>query len=475
VIEAEQRLSDMETIKQRPTLKLPEAQVTASTLAEVAKYKAKQNAGGETDRVTDALVDGTMIGSTPAPVTIQTPGSRSNLMKEAQYLNELNSQKTPLLGGEETPLTYKSDYSSATPKSTVTRTPNPLLMSVDESAQTPGVGRTPLFATPGSTPGRTPGGKRNKRGQKRKRKDLKDAFDLLPKPHNDYEIVRPEVSPEELVHQMEEDAMDIELRKEQQRLRQRELELKRRSKVMQRNLERPKKICTIRTSMDDKNKFLAMAAKWMDAEMKVMMSHDNEAFPLNGKAPKSRKRRKFMRREYSDESLAEADKLLSEEMEKLKKEKNEKEVPDFENFSKKADDQCMFIPTKDRFDFIKKVTMRERLQTVRQQFALLREQLKLKMKKGQKLEKQLQTYYGGYLKIANNAKLDIKNKYNELIQVDREVHVFGHLEKMERKAMPKRLKEWKGLVTKEKEREQEVQKRYGDLKRELLYLTKLLN
>ena len=113
--------------------------------------------------------------------------------------------------------------------------------------------------------------KQSKRGKKRKRKEMKDAFDLLPKPHNEYEIVRPAVKPEDsyvtlhgqplhrYVVEAEklEDLMDVEARKEQALLRQREKEAKRQTQAVQRKCDRPKRIVAVRTFPDEKNKYHA--------------------------------------------------------------------------------------------------------------------------------------------------------------------------------------------------------------------------
>ena len=98
-----------------------------------------------------------------------------------------------------------------------------------------------------------------------------------------------------------EDLMDIEARKEQTRLQQREKEFKRQTKVIQRKLTRPRRITAFRTFPDEKNKFLAQAAEAIKDEMIALMQHDSEAFPPDGKRPK--KRRKFRRTEYKDEDL----------------------------------------------------------------------------------------------------------------------------------------------------------------------------
>jgi len=486
VMAAEAALNDQEQISQRPTLALPQAQVTEREIETIAKLNQKA-AIEDANTVTAQLVDGSNVST--ARVEVRTPATNQNMMDEARYALELNNAKTPLLGGEN-PTPMDSDFSGMTPKSTAHRTPNTLMSKQQlvladgrtPSAFTPG-GITPGGITPGGiTPGRTPGTpgdmlsintpgrmKQTKRGKKRKRKEIKNAFDLLPKPHNDYEIVRPDVKPEEAPQQKAEDLMDIEARKEQARLQQREKEFKRQTKVIQRKLVRPKRITNFRTFPDDKNKFLAQAAEAIKEEMIALMQHDSEAFPADGKRPK--KRRKYRRKEYQDGELRAASSLLKQEMDKVRVEVGESEIEDFQGFSEQCHQECLYIPSKERFDMLQNCTQRERLECARQQFALAREQLIAQMAKSQKLEKKTNVLIGGYLKIVNKAKQALSSGFADFVKTEREVEVFESLERAERIAIPKRLKEWRELVKVEKDREREVQSQYKYLLAEVQSLS----
>lgn len=483
VMAAEAALNDAEKIRQRPALMLPEAQVTENEIETIAKLNQKALVEDD-DTVTKGLVDGGSTVQAPSRVELRTPASNQNLMNEASYLLELQNTKTPLMGGEN-PTPRTSDFSGATPKSTLHRTPNQLLQGSElvlADGRTPG-GITPGGYTPGGrtpgTPGdslkiNTPGlGKQNKRGRKRKRKEMKSAFDLLPQPHNDYEIVRPNIQPEEAKKAVVEDLMDIERRKEQALLQQREQEFKRQTQSVQRKLDRPKKITSMRTFPHEKNKFLAGAAESIKDEMIALLQHDGEAFPLDGKRPK--KRRKYRRTEYNDEDLAAADKLLSEEMEKMRAELGNSVIENFEQFSRQCGSECMYIPSKERFQFMNTCSQRERLESVRQQFLLAREQLIYKMQKSASLEKKVKILLGGYMKIVARGKTSLKSGYQEIVKTEREVDVFESLERAERIAIPKRVNEWKELVNQEKDREREVQSRYKYLLTEVQALNSKLS
>jgi len=414
---------------------------------------------------------------------VRTPSANQNTMDEARYALELQNAKTPLMGGEN-PTPMDSDFSSMTPKSGVHRTPNTLVQKqqlvladgTTPSAFTPG-GITPGGRTPG-TPGdmlsiNTPRAmKQTKRGKKRKRKEIKVAFDLLPKPHNDYEIVRPDVKPEEPSREQAEDLMDVEARNEQARLQQMEMEVKRQTNVIQRKLSRPKRITNFRTFPDEKNKFLAQAAEAIKEEMISLMQHDSEAFPPDGKRPK--KRRKFRRTEYNDEDLKAAGGLLKQEADKVRQEIGELGIENFGSFSEQCHQECLYIPSKEKFDFLYNCTQRERLECVRQQFALAREQLVVQMSKAQKLEKKAGVLIGGYLKVVDKARGALSSGFADYIKTEREVEVFESLEKAESIAIPKRLKEWRELVLVEKDREREVQSRYKYLLSEVQSLSSKL-
>jgi len=502
VIEAEQRLTEAEMISQRPTLSLPEAQVTDQDIEDLAKFNAQRGEAEDDDAVTQQLIDGNAVATPTTKVEIRTPSNQADIHNEARFALELRDSQTPLHGGENPEFT--PGVKTFQKKTHQVRTPNTLIGTqaiVRADGSTPGtaigtpgsmmgtpssMGTPGMMGTPGTiggrTPGRdslainTPGGvstKQSKRHRKRKRKEMKDAFDLLPQPHNEYTISRPEIIPEDPSNLVVPDAVDVELQRKEDLRKKEVAEFKRRTQVIQRGLSRSRKIGQLRVFPDDKNRFLADAANAIHQEMILLMQHDNEAYPINGGRPP--KRRKYTRREYDDESLSAANKLIEDEIENVKKEDDvEWKMDDFKAFSIQSNKECIYVPQKEKFDFLKNCTMKERLNARKQEFALTREQLIHKMSRSRKLEKKIDIKIGGYVKIVDRCKNSLKNGFKEYVSTDREVEVFTNLEESERRAMPLRLHGWKELVDIEKDREREVQSQYKYLLQEMAFLTNLL-
>lgn len=490
VIEAEKRFNSVEQIRQRPTMNLPTAQVTARDIEEISRLQERRTADGNEEGVTSLLVSGGDI-PTSSKVDVRTPSTGLALQNEVNYLIELTNQQTPLIGGEN-PVIPSTDMSA----NSDLRTPN--LFLTGGSMNTPGINTpgsrmsTPGFATPGSrmstpgmsTPGLTPksdtlrintpsktGGRKNKRGMKRKRKQIKEKFGMLPEPHNDYEIKRPQVEAEQMMTQKVEDQLDIEARKEQEALRKKEHEMKRRSQTMQRDLDRPKRVNKAMRSFPGENVFLAQAAESIKEEIVTLIQHDNEAYPLDGRNPK--KRRKHRRLEYRDEDLMKSRQIVQTEIDEMQKEKAESQIIGFDEFAQQSGDACLYIPSKEKFDFLKNCNIRERLESVGQEFSLLRQQLEVKMKKSHKMEKKLNILVGGFQKHEQKARKALAKGIQDYIITTREVQVFKSLEKAERIAMPARLRQWRELVAREKEREQEAQAKYNFVTQEVQYYENL--
>lgn len=327
------KLNDPETVRKRSKLMLPAPQISDHELEEIAKmgYASDLLAGSEEltegSGATRALLANyaqtPRQGMTPLRTPQRTPAGKGDaIMMEAENLARLRESQTPLLGGEN-PELHPSDFSGVTPKKREIQTPNPMLTP---SATPGGVGLTPRLAmTPsrdgysfGMTPKGTPirdelrinedmdghdSAKLEQRRQADLRRNLRSGLTNLPLPKNEYQIViqPPPEDNEEPEEKIEEDMSDrIAREKAEEEARQQAL-LRKRSKVLQRELPRPPaaSLDLIKNSLlradGDKSSVvpptpIEQADEMIRKELVALLEHDNAKYPLEEKPNKDKKK-----------------------------------------------------------------------------------------------------------------------------------------------------------------------------------------
>ncbi|KAF4324515.1 hypothetical protein BBO99_00001741 [Phytophthora kernoviae] len=178
-------------------------------------------------------------------------------------------------------------YAGATPS----RTPSSTVASAASDKTPMSASRTPLRDELGINPEQLYGteaasAKAEKARAKRLASSLRQGFDSLPAPQNEYEINIPEKDEADGgdVNLREEDAGEREARLVRLHELEAERELKRRSTAVQKDLPRPSKV---------KKMLIDSAMNEVADEMYRMLEHDAAKFPVDdGKAKKNKKRKK---------------------------------------------------------------------------------------------------------------------------------------------------------------------------------------
>lgn len=325
------KMNDPETVRKRSKLMLPAPLISDHELEEIAKMGYASDLAGneeltEGSGATRALLANyaqtPQQGMTPVRTPQRTPAGKGDaIMMEAENLARLRESQTPLLGGDN-PELHPSDFSGVTPKKRDIQTPNPMLTP---SATPGGVGLTPRIGmTPsrdGSSFGMTPKGtpirdelrinedmemhdsaKLEQQRQADLRRNLRSGLSTLPQPKNEYQIViqPPPEENEEPEEKIEEDMSDrLAREKAEEEARQQAL-LRKRSKVLQRELPRPPvaSLELIRNSLlradGDKSSFvpptsIEQADEIIRKELLNLLEHDNAKYPLDEKVEKKKK------------------------------------------------------------------------------------------------------------------------------------------------------------------------------------------
>lgn len=323
------KLNDPETVRKRSKLMLPPPQISDQELEEIARmgYASDLLVGNqelaEGSGATHALLANysqtPRQGMTPMRTPQRTPAGKGDaIMMEAENLARLRESQTPLLGGDN-PELHPSDFSGVTPKKRDVQTPNPMLTPLTTpgaTGLTPRIGMTP--SRDGNSFGMTPKGtpirdelhinedmdmhdsaKLELRRQAELKRNLRMGLSGLPEPKNEYEVVvhpEPEDT-EEPEEKIEEDMSDRIAREKAEEEARYQALLRKRSKVLQRELPRPPaaSVELIRRSLmradEDKSSFapptdIEQADELVRKELLSLLEHDNAKYPLNDKEQK---------------------------------------------------------------------------------------------------------------------------------------------------------------------------------------------
>lgn len=515
ILQANQ-LNDPQTVRKRSKLMLPAPQISDHELEEIAKMGYASDLLSNSEELaegsgaTRALLAN--YAQTPQMTQLRTPqrtpaGKGDAIMMEAENLARLRESQTPLLGGEN-PELHPSDFSGVTPKKRELQTPNPMLTpSATPSANlTPRIGMTP--SRDGFTYGMTPKGtplrdelrineemdmhdsaKLELRTQAELRRNLRSGLTTLPQPKNDYQIV---VQPftedsEEPEEQIEEDMSDRLARERAKEEERQQALLRKRSKVLQRDLPRfpTASLDLIRNSLvvaeEDKSSFvpptlIEQADEMIRKELLTLLEHDNVKYPLDEKMDKEKK--KGAKRvngksaasipgieDFEEDKLKEADDAIREEVQFLRMamgHENES-LDEFSEAHKTCLNDLMYFPTRNAYGLSSVAGNVEKLVAYQNEFENVKQKMDDDAKKAQRLEQKIKLLTHGYQMRAGKLWSQIEATFKQMDTAGTELECFQALQKQEQYAASHRINSLWKEVKKQKELEQTLQRRYGDL------------
>ncbi|KAG0459861.1 hypothetical protein HPP92_022989 [Vanilla planifolia] len=499
---------------------LPAPQISDQELEEIAKmgYATDLALGGdelaEGSTATRALIadysQTPRRGMTPLRTPQRTPSGKADaIMMEAENLARLRESQTPLLGGEN-PELHPSDFSGVTLKKREMQTPNPLatpLLSPGPMGLTPRIGMTPsrdghaIGGTPKITPFRDDlhinedvemheSSKLELHRQEELKRNLRSGLTNLPLPKNEYQIVMQPIPEEneEIEDKIEEDMSDRIAREKALEQTRMEAILRKRSKVLQRDLPRPPaaaleliKSLLVRGN-EDKSTFVPptpfeQADEMINKELLSLLEHDNAKYPLQEKAVKEKVKGSKQSRndslsnhvseyeEFEEDELLEADSLIKEEMEFLRVAMGH-EKESFDDFVK-ARDSCqedlMFFPARNTYGLASVAGSSEKLASLQNEFEIVKNSMDDEEKKAKKLERKIKVLTQGYEMRAVKLRSQILATFKQIETAATELECFQALRKQEYSAASYRINNLIEEVNKQKQLERTLQHRYGDL------------
>ncbi|CAA0828074.1 Cell division cycle 5-like protein [Striga hermonthica] len=522
------RLNDPEAVRKRSKLILPAPQIPDHELEAIAKIGIASDLLGNEELTEGNAATRALLASyaqtprhgvsTPMRTPQRTPaGKQDAIMMEAENQRRLTLSQTPLLGGDN-PMLHPSDFSGVTPKKKDVSTPNPLLTpSAATPGLTPRIGMgTPardaysLNMTPKGTPMRDElrinedmdmleGGRSR---QSDMRKELIAGLKNLPQPKNEYQIVAqpiPEEEDEEPEEQIEEDMSDrIAREKAAEEARQQAL-LKKRSKVLQRELPRPPLAAVelIRSSLvkadEDKSSFVPptlveQADELVRKELLLLLEHDNAKYPLDEKATKEKK--KGGKRavngksqsvplidEFEEDELKEANELIKDEAEFLRVTMGHENEPleSYVEAHKTCLDDITYFPTRATYGLSSVASNTDKLAALQDEFENVKKTMDDEAKKAQRQEQKIKVLTNGYNMRAAKLWTKIESDFKQMDTAGTELECFRALQMQEKVSATHRISNLWEEVQKQKELEHVLQRKYADLLSEQERLQHLMN
>lgn len=480
----------------RSKLVLPEPQISDMELQQVVKLgraseMAKEIATESGVETTDALLADYTITPSAQTSTLRTPAPQTDrIMQEAQNLMALTYTETPLKGGVNTPL-VNPDFSGILPQAQTVATPNLVLATPFKTARegeagTPG--GSARFLTPAGgalmpvatgnagKEGFTPSSVRDKLNintdddmsvldtplavkayQKQVKSSLREGLAGLPRPKNDYEIVVPEQEDVEGgavgdESTSVEDQSDVDQRRVEEFQRQRALELRQRSQVIQRDLPRPFEInmSILRPSGDMQNlNEMQRAEEMIKAEMITMLHYDSLKNPVqNALGPRRvtpANSAAFLNEhpyaEFDLEEMEQARVLLEAEMATVKKGMlhGELALESYAHVWEECLEQVLYLPSQNRYTRANLASKKDRLESAEFSLESNRKFMAREAKRCGKIEKKLKILTGGYQAKAQALTKQLQETFEQVEQSHLALSTFRFLAQQEETAIPRRM------------------------------------
>ncbi|KAG7591183.1 SANT/Myb domain [Arabidopsis thaliana x Arabidopsis arenosa] len=511
------KLNDPEAVRKRSKLMLPPPQISDHELEEIAKMGYASDLLAENEELTEGSAATRALlanysqtprqGMTPMRTPQRTPAGKGDaIMMEAENLARLRDSQTPLLGGEN-PELHPSDFTGVTPRKKEIQTPNPMLtpsMTPGGAGLTPRIGLTPsrdgssFSMTPKGTPFRDElhinedmdmheSAKLERQRREEARRSLRSGLTGLPQPKNEYQIVAqpPPEESEEPEEKIEEDMSDrIAREKAEEEARQQAL-LKKRSKVLQRDLPRPPaaSLEVIRNSLlsadGDKSSVvpptpIEVADKMVREELLQLLEHDNAKYPLDEKAEKKKGAKNRTNSsasqvlaidDFDENELQEADKMIKEEGKFLcvSMGHEDKSLDDFVEAHNTCVNDLMYFPTRSAYELSSVAGNADKVAALQVEMENTRKKMEEDEKKAEHMKAKYKTYTKGHERRAETVWTQIEATLKQIEIGGTEVECFNALKRQEEMAASFRKRNLQEEVIKQKETESKLQTRYGNV------------
>ncbi|KAI1188938.1 pre-mRNA splicing factor component-domain-containing protein [Nemania serpens] len=473
-----QKIREAEQSSKRRALVLPAPQVSEGELEDIVKMgmmgeRANLLAQSSENDATRGLVTSYSSLNMQTPIrTPMAPAQEDRVATEIRNIRALTENQSALLGGENADLAEGSGstgFEGATPRKQVIATPNPMATPLRSGMN--GVAATPRRV--GQTPLRTPrdsfalnkddnemalaGGAANdmRLRELAMKHQLKQGLASLPKPkETEWELELPETQQEMVASDgLDEDAEVRDQRQRAIREAQEQLELKRRTQVMQRGLPRPDFV-DIETLTREVSAVSDPIEALIAREAALLIAHDAVRYPLAGSKVKGNPTRL---QQIDDASLAEARlKILMDVKDKPKPE-------EVQAVWERENSNALLLG----LGCYENDEEEQQVAAMRSAFDAAQESTIATAEKCSKLEKKLNLHLGGYQQRAKTLRSKMGEAAEALEKATFALGNFRTLAVSEEIASRSRLEALREEVNYVSRREREAQEAYCRTKEEL--------
>ncbi|XP_062511250.1 cell division cycle 5-related protein-like [Corticium candelabrum] len=255
-----------------------------------------------------------------------------------------------------------------------------------------------------------------------------------------------------------------------------EAERKRQSQSVQRHLPRPSELNRniVRPTTEQPLSDLQKAEDMVKHEMLRMLCNDAVNHPTADQAGKKGKASIASLRgeleanplsKIADEEMQEARNLLAEEMTVVKNgmEHGDLSLEAYSTVWDECYDQVMFIPSQNRITRAAMASKKDRLESLEKKLDRNRGHMMKDAKRAAKMEKKLKVLMGGYQARALGLSKQMADIHDQVEQTFVEMKTFEALRIQELQSIPRRLESLNEAVTRQSERERELQYRFSRL------------
>ncbi|XP_015772180.1 PREDICTED: cell division cycle 5-related protein-like [Acropora digitifera] len=360
---------------------------------------------------------------------------------EAQNILALSNVDTPLKGGMNTPL-KESNFEGVTPKHQAIQTPNMMLTTPYRTPQgAAGEGATPRMA---GTPHRSGGGITPGRASVRDKLNINPEEALMEEYENGYGAKQQQVMKNQIIIGF---FIVLFLPTQQRYTRAALASKKDRLESLEKRLE------LNRTHMTEDAK---RAAK-IEKKLKVL---------LGGYQSRGVGLTKQINDLYEQVEQAHTEKETFRSL----REHELRAIPKRLEFPRFRFD-VLFLPTQQRYTRAALASKKDRLESLEKRLELNRTHMTEDAKRAAKIEKKLKVLLGGYQSRGVGLTKQINDLYEQVEQAHTEKETFRSLREHELRAIPKRLESLREDVSRQTDREHQLQSRYSNLlyERDALY------
>eukprot|EP01080_Neovahlkampfia_damariscottae_P003111 gene3111-5281_t len=429
----ESKFNEINPAGKRVKISLPAPQIDDEQIEEIGKITSKEGQSEnefESKEATSKLLTNYQqtpkVSSGMTPQVSRTPSVYVDTVRlEAENLAKLSQQQTPLHGGENVNLNEKfSDFKGATPSRNSVATPNLLIQSPKVTSSST-VSKTPLrdglsINTGGFEDTAAFNEFNEKKRQQSLKEQLKQSFSSLPKPKSEDYYFRVNAKTNVENEEFEEDAEDLLLKKKLSKEEKKKIELKKKTKVIQRKLPIPTRVNEIEMDLQEEDN---TPEELILNEMLLLMFYDENQ---DKNLPKIE--------DFKLSELSHSNSILKSELSKFK-------IPSLEEYTKFWEKNYQSDEYFNKHEILN--------------------YLKQEEIKTSKLETKLKILTGGLLKRTEKIEKEIKNEIEEIENLKIQFETYNSLYKLESNAIPKRINEISELLQIEKERQNKLQYEYS--------------